>query len=895
MFLPDHTLRYVWSMLTLLIGGLGAYYLARDFVIRKFTLFGRFWAALAGVFYIFNLSTVQQYYVQFETFTSHFAFLPWIFWGVLLYLTKATLKRLVLLSAIFLLSSPSYYVPTIFVVTALALGIISLAHFLFHRNFNSFKKVLNIFLSLFVTNAFWLLPFAYFTLTNSQVAVENKINQMATQTIYLENKQHGNLLDVPLLKSFWFNKIDPDIDGQFNFLMLPWKTHLENPFILSLGYLLFGVVVFGVVHELKNKNWRNIGFAGILLLSLTLLLSATPPFFWIGEFLRNKITLFNQAFRFPFTKFSIVASLMYSLFFASGLYAISKIIPYKKLRLLCLIGGIGTIFIFTLPAIRGDFFYSKEQIKIPTEYFGTFKFFKQNGKNERIANFPQHTLWGWNFYKWGYGGSGFLWYGIDQPILDRAFDPWSKHNENYYWEISQAIYSKDIKAIESILEKYQISWLLVDENVLSPLSPKSVFTQELKELLVQSSKVTQQRTFGRISVYKVNLESQPHDFIFAVDKLPSVASYDYDSNDIAYSRRGSYKEGAEYIYPFRSLFTGRAPIQGLLKEEGDRFVVQTTVPSDIDLKDMLSQNIEHELVFIDPDTLGEPKYEKPTIEKDVNTLTVSFPKIQGYFSRTLNPTETDALRACDNPDPKKGQHIAVQKSVLQSFSVNNTCRVSFWIPTLSHSLSYLIKVQSRNISGQSHVFWIENPISDRVDQELYLPKSSEFQTSYLIQSPMTFDGIGYTFHFDNRSVGNNRSVNELGAVEVYPFPYKFLKNLFLTNLTEGKSLEYLDVSVSHPNQSLYKVKPDKVGTIVLSQAYDKGWVAYQGGKIIKDHFLVNNWENGWKVDNTGEITIIYAPQLLQYLGFVLLGVGLIVLLFKLWSSRSNFLKKEKKH
>ena len=46
------------------------------------------------------------------------------------------------------------------------------------------------------------------------------------------------------------------------------------------------------------------------------------------------------------------------------------------------------------------------------------------------------TAWGgWNYYDWGYRGSGFLWYGIKQPILDRAFDVWDKSSEKYYEEI----------------------------------------------------------------------------------------------------------------------------------------------------------------------------------------------------------------------------------------------------------------------------------------------------------------------------------------------------------------------------------------------------------------------------------------------------------------------------
>ncbi|MEJ2276721.1 MAG: hypothetical protein P8Y70_03075, partial [Candidatus Lokiarchaeota archaeon] len=64
--------------------------------------------------------------------------------------------------------------------------------------------------------------------------------------------------------------------------------------------------------------------------------------------------------------------------------------------------------------------------------FELYEFFGKAPKQARVAFFPVQTFWGWNFYSWNYRGSGFLWYGIEQPILDRAFDVWSKHNEDYY-------------------------------------------------------------------------------------------------------------------------------------------------------------------------------------------------------------------------------------------------------------------------------------------------------------------------------------------------------------------------------------------------------------------------------------------------------------------------------
>ena len=56
-------------------------------------------------------------------------------------------------------------------------------------------------------------------------------------------------------------------------------------------------------------------------------------------------------------------------------------------------------------------------------------------------------------------------------------------------------------------------------------------------------------------------------------------------------------------------------------------------------------------------------------------------------------------------------------------------------------------------------------------------------------------------------------------------------------------------------------------------------------KELKEHVMVNNWENGWILDQTtrkldNQITIIYLPQLLEYLGFMLLTCIFGILLLR---------------
>ena len=70
--LPLSTLRYSYIFLCLILGPLGIYHLTK-YLFKKSQL-----ALLAALAYIFNLATVQIFYVPFEMFPTQYASLPWI-------------------------------------------------------------------------------------------------------------------------------------------------------------------------------------------------------------------------------------------------------------------------------------------------------------------------------------------------------------------------------------------------------------------------------------------------------------------------------------------------------------------------------------------------------------------------------------------------------------------------------------------------------------------------------------------------------------------------------------------------------------------------------------------------------------------------------------------------
>lgn len=68
--------------------------------------------------------------------------------------------------------------------------------------------------------------------------------------------------------------------------------------------------------------------------------------------------------------------------------------------------------------------------------------------------------------------------------------------------------------------------------------------------------------------------------------------------------------------------------------------------------------------------------------------------------------------------------------------------------------------------------------------------------------------------------------------------------------------------------------------LVLSESYDKNWVAYINGKQVPNeyHFIANDYANGWYINKTGTytITLEYTPQNLFYTGAVISITTLIM-------------------
>ncbi len=511
-FLPSSFLRYLWTFLMLIIGPIGTYLLAYSTLLKKFSPFTRRLAGFfAGLFYLLNLSTVQTFYTPFEAFVSFYGFLPWILYTTIRYLGKPSRGNFLLLVSCLLFAAPSFYIQTLFLVLCICLFPILLG-FLLSKKFSlhSLWVVSCWLLVVIATQAYWLFPVGYFSATSSSVTVNAPQNLVATPEIIARNSQYATLGNIALLKGFWFRYADINANGQFQLMLGPWINHLGNYAIIGIGYAFFALILIGILFALKNKLSNAVPLALVFITCLLFLAGLYP----------HSLPILEQAFRSVYTKWSIPTSLVYSLFFSVGVVYLLQLFSSLHDRLTVLLTTFSLVFALlalTGPAFSGNLIYPQMKQVIPHAYFELFDYFKTQDPSTRIANFPQNTFWGWQFYDWGYRGSGFLWYGVEQPLLDRAFDVWSPASAEYYKEIKTAVYGQNNQQLSDIINKYSINWILVDNSITSPGTDDktSLYLPELKKLLNTNPHIKLAKTIDFLDIYQVTPDTHPEKFISA--------------------------------------------------------------------------------------------------------------------------------------------------------------------------------------------------------------------------------------------------------------------------------------------------------------------------------------------------------------------------------------------
>ena len=899
--LPQNLIRYFYHFLMILIGGLGVMKLFSDqnsnLTIKQFN--NNFLAFLAALFYILNLGTVQIFYLPFESFSTFFGFLPWLIWIFLKLISNSTIPQfnnLILFIIINFFATPSFYTQQLFIVYLLILGLIFIGYIFtkiiqsnknFPLNFY-IKKFIFSFLLIFIINSFWLLPQLYFLKTSSRVVYEAKMNQLATEDVYYQNREKGTLKYFLRLEGYYFDLFDKEN----HFIFAPWKNHFQT--FWPIQYFFAFLMILGVYYSFRKKDFT---FIFPLFLIFIVFLNATWPISAIDDFLRQN-KLYNQIFRSPFTKFIFVYSLLYSYFLALGIQKIVLSTKNQFIKKFFLFSFVILIILYSLPSFQGNFISNEMKVKIPDEYFQIIDYFKKIDKNKRIALLPEYTFWGWYQNKWGYNGSGFLWYGIEQPIVSRTFDTWSEKSESYFWEIKKTINDENLNNFENVLEKYDINYLVLDLS-LKPLvgNYKSIQYDRLINLLSKSQKIKLLRQGKYLNLYQVNSHDKQRNFIQIKNNLFSTSpKIKLTDDDTAFKIFGDYfyQENPNIYFPFLDLTTVSKLFQKKWQLEEEKNYFNIKIKTDFDLTDYQIQNFNSQYQSL---LYNENKL-------STYSANISYKKEKNELSLFLDKILIKKITEKD---------LTIRKNCFK-----NTSCISISLPVFSHRYGYLIKIKNKNFFGRRLFFYV----LEQTKKSSYVEDRLKNDIEYYLIPESYYYGMGYNITFHNQNYENLFSENKVESIEIYFFPYENLKSIFLTSPQfhiennrektinqnpinfDAKRIHYFLYQIKIPSQPL---NSSNNLTLYLSQSYHDGWKAYVikdqssdirqffytyfpfiFGQEIKDHVLVNNWANGWLIDdqtikqlNNSAIYLIFWPQYLEFLGFgLLIFTFIFILLYK---------------
>jgi len=509
---------------------------------------------LGALFYLLNLGTYQTFLVPFEMFTTLFATLPFIFWLFSEYLTSHKKRVLIFFSIVVILTSQAAYASTLWLVFFMSLLIFYIPIVILKRKKKGVIKRFFILIGVILAlNIYWLLPNIYFALTQGTHIASANINKLFSEEAFLKNKAFGNIKDILLLKSFYFDW------GIYNYKTLGFEQltqvltqYQRLPLISAIGYIFGTLSCIGLLYSFKKARTYIVSFVLLLSFCLLFLMNANQPISLLFSLFQNHIPLFKEALRFPDDKILNVFVFLIAILFAYSQDFFTNLISkvkgafvlhsFQGIVISCL------LVIYILPVFSGNFIHPFMRVRIPAEYFDVFKTLQKVDAG-RVANFPVASPWGWVYHDWygnlapSFQGAGFLYFGMTQPILERDFDRWNPLNEQYYREISHSVYSKDIEEFKNVIKKYDISHLLIDTSVIGAGSDKkSLYLTELFTMFDQLKKedfIIQKDSFGSfLTLYEVKNKRS------VITTLPIAADVTAYTNpyfkDILYEKFGDY-------------------------------------------------------------------------------------------------------------------------------------------------------------------------------------------------------------------------------------------------------------------------------------------------------------------------------------------------------------------
>jgi hypothetical protein len=287
---------------------------------------------------------------------------------------------------------------------------------------------------------------------------------------------------------------------------------------------------------------------------------------------------------------------------------------------------------------------------------------------------------------------------------------------------------------------------------------------------------------------------------------------------------------------------------------------------------------------------------------------ISFPRTSGICQE--NPLVATGIREI--------KIVEERETFIRYISKEGPQCDHFSYPNIAHNQSYLLIIKSRNLSGLPLTICVTNRTSKRCDVYAHTTKSHSFVKDVFLIPPTDSSNDGYDININNLGVKRTPAINDLQDIQIIPFPFRWMSSLQikppLPHFLQSPSsfpISYLTNNQHKIILTLPKNNIDAQKIILLNYSFNSGWKAYAMvqnksqiisniktivpfllGEEIKDKVIVNNWANGWILPNEYKnsslqpiVVIIFLPQYLFYLGFLISSVVLGILILSWYRTK----------
>lgn len=469
-FIPAQTLSQGYLIFALVTGVLSFATLAKRIFSKKRDD-GKYVYLIGGILYLTTLWTAWIFIFPMMPYVAQFGFLPLVLLTIYDFVQNPTGINGLKLFVSGLLLSTSSLISTLFFVNLGFILLFLIWRILREKKFR--KSVGQIIFTVFliiVPNLIWILPFPSYLFRTSSEIMDSSINRQITEsTIDLEKEK----MTAVNSSRFYTRILDIyDSDQEEVKMFEPADNYVKIEALKVLSFLPVFFSVLGLVFVLKNKKYHLIPIWTLSLIAWFFLKNQNEPFGKIYIWFQQNSSIFKQVFRWPTSKFGQIFLIGLGLTATYGSVSFFEFVnSFGKKGKKNILYVLTVVLVAVQLSYVGYLFYGqlvadRSYAQMPKEYKKLSEYLSENDSEGRIYILPPANNGYFREYDWGFIGSGFLWYEVPNPILEKALSIGSNESEFADLELENSYLSGYEDEFVEDLKKYDIEYLLVDKNLI---------------------------------------------------------------------------------------------------------------------------------------------------------------------------------------------------------------------------------------------------------------------------------------------------------------------------------------------------------------------------------------------------------------------------------------------